>query len=89
MSGSKRTVRTEGSNKPTGGDANFLQVLLRLLYLNQVCTRRGGTRKHYACIGGGGGAYSVVARLSHLTIEHAPLSRRSAVPTPERDTSNS
>ena len=38
--------------------------------------------------GGGGGAYSFVACLCHLTIDHASLSRRSAVPTPNRDTSN-
>ena len=30
------------------------------------------------------GGYSFVARLSHLTIEHASLSRRSTVPTPTR-----
>ena len=35
-----------------------------------------------------GGAYSFVAGLSHLTIDHASLSRRSTVPTPSRDTSN-
>ena len=37
---------------------------------------------------GGGGAYSFVARLSNSTIDHAPLWRRSTVPTPNRDTSN-
>lgn len=26
MSGTKRSINTETSNKPTGGDANFLQV---------------------------------------------------------------
>ena len=36
----------------------------------------------------GGGAYSFVAYLSHLTIDHASLSRRSNVPTPVGDTSN-
>ena len=35
-----------------------------------------------------GGAYSFVACLGHLAIEHASLSRRSTVPTPNRDTSN-
>ena len=34
----------------------------------------------------GGGAYSFVACLSHSTIDHASLSRRSTVPTPNRDT---
>ena len=34
---------------------------------------------------GDGGAYSFVARLSHLTTDHASLSRRSIVPTPDRD----
>ena len=38
--------------------------------------------------GAGGGAYSFVACLSHLTIDNASLSRRSTVPTPDRDTSN-
>ena len=38
--------------------------------------------------GGGGRAYSFVACLNHLTIDHASLSRRSTVPTPDRDTSN-
>ena len=37
----------------------------------------------------GGGAHSFVACPSHLTIDHASLSRRSAVPPPNRDTSNS
>ena len=36
----------------------------------------------------GGGAYPFVACLSHLTIDHASLSRRDTVPTPNRDTSN-
>ena len=35
-----------------------------------------------------GGAYSFVACVGHLTISHASLSRRSTVPTPNRDTSN-
>ena len=34
------------------------------------------------------GAYSFIACLSHLIIDHASLSRRSTVPTPNRDTSN-
>ena len=38
--------------------------------------------------GRGGGAYSFVACLSNLTIDHESLSRRSIVPTPNRDTSN-
>ena len=37
---------------------------------------------------GGGGAYPFVACLSHMTIDHASLLRRSTVPTPNRDTSN-
>ena len=37
---------------------------------------------------GGEGAYSFVACLSHLTVDHASLSRRSTVPAPNRDTSN-
>ena len=41
--------------------------------------REGGER---------GGAYSFVACLSHLTIDHASLSRRSTGPTPNRHTSN-
>ena len=36
----------------------------------------------------GGGGYSFVACLDHLTFDHASLSRRSTVPTPNRDTSN-
>ena len=35
-----------------------------------------------------GGAYSFVACLGHLTIRHASLSRRTTVPTPNRDASN-
>ena len=39
--------------------------------------------------GGEGRGYSFVACLSHLTIDHACLSRRSNVPTPnDGDTSN-
>ena len=34
------------------------------------------------------GAYSFVACLSHLTIDHEPRSRWSTVPTRDRDTSN-
>ena len=41
---------------------------------------RGGGR------GRGGGAHSLVACLSRLTVDHAPLSRRSTVPTPLIDT---
>ena len=37
---------------------------------------------------GGGGAYSFIACLSHSTIDHESLSRRSTVLTPTRDTSN-
>ena len=35
-----------------------------------------------------GGAYSLVACLSHLATDHASFSRRAPVPTPNRDTSN-
>ena len=38
--------------------------------------------------GWGWGAYSFVACLCNLTIDHASLSRRSTVPTPSRDNSN-
>ena len=38
--------------------------------------------------GGGGGAYSFVACLNRLTIDHAFLWRRGTVPTPYRDTSD-
>ena len=36
---------------------------------------------------GGGRAHSLIACLSHLTIDHASLSRRSTVPARNRDTS--
>ena len=45
---------------------------------------KGGKRE-----GGRGGTYSFVACHSHLTIDHASLSRRRNVSTPNRDTSNS
>ena len=55
----------------------FLVIVITL----EVST---GTRQ-----GGEGGAYLLVACLSHLTIDHASLSRRSTVPTPiSGDTSN-
>ena len=38
--------------------------------------------------GRGGAGYSFVACPSHLTIDHASLSRRSTLPSPNRDTSN-
>ena len=38
--------------------------------------------------GAGGGTHLLLACLSHLTIDHASLSRRSTVPTPRGDTSN-
>ena len=51
--------------------------------------RRGTKNNKDAGEGSGGGmAYLFVACLSHLTIDHASLSRRSTVPTPNRDTSN-
>ena len=48
---------------------------------------------HCCCLGcgrggEGGGAYSFVACLRHLTIDHASLPRRSTAPTPNKDTSN-
>ena len=46
------------------------------LYYNQV---KGGR---------GGGAYAFGACLGHLTVDHAFISRRSTVPTSNRDTSN-
>ena len=49
-----------------------------------VCFRS----KHGAAGGGGGGGVLVVACLSHLTIDHESLLRRSTVPTPNRDNSN-
>ena len=50
----------------------------------------------HICVGGeagrgrgaGGGLISFVACLSHLTIDHAFLSKKGTVPTPNRDTSN-
>ena len=46
--------------------------------------------KHKTAAGGvgWGGWYSYFARLGYLTIDHASLSRRSTVPTPNRDASN-
>ena len=38
--------------------------------------------------GGNGGRTHFVACVSHLTVDHATLSRRSTVPAPNRDTSN-
>ncbi|CAN0488655.1 unnamed protein product, partial [Laminaria digitata] len=38
--------------------------------------------------GGGGGRTHLLLALSRLIIDRAPLSRRSTVPTPNRDTSN-
>ena len=38
---------------------------------------------------GVGGGTHLFARLTHLTTNHVLLSRRSSVPTPTRDTSNS
>ena len=35
------------------------------------------------CTDNGGGAYSFVACLSRMTIDHAPLARRRTVPTPK------
>ena len=51
---------------------------------------RVGRRRTERCGGEGcgGGGYSYVACLSHLTIYHASLSRRSAVPTPDTNTLN-
>ena len=37
---------------------------------------------------GDGDGYSFLACRGHLTIDHASLSRRSTVPTPDRDTCN-
>ena len=37
---------------------------------------------------GGGGRTRLLLTLSHLTLDHASLSRRSTVPTPNRDTAN-
>ena len=48
--------------------------------ITQATERGGGMLR--------GGVSSFVARLSHLSIDHASLSRRSTVPTPNRDTSN-
>ena len=50
--------------------------------------RRGKGRFVFVGGGAGGEAYSFVACLSRLTIDHVSLSRRSAVQTPHRDTSN-
>ena len=45
--------------------------------------------RHISSEGRGGGAYSFVSCLSHLTIDHSSsLSRRSTVPSPDRDISN-
>ena len=38
--------------------------------------------------GEGGGRTHLLLASSYLTIDHASLSRRSTVPTPNRDTSN-
>ena len=42
----------------------------------------------YGLQDGGGGVYSFVACVRHWIIDHASLSRRSTVPTPNRETSN-
>ena len=38
--------------------------------------------------GEGGGRTHLLLALGHLTVDHASLSRRDTVPTPDRDTSN-
>ena len=55
---------------------------------NRACRHQHRTRTGKEGKGVGGGAYSFVACLDNLTIGHAShFSRRSTVPTPNRDTS--
>ena len=69
-------VRGVASSRPSKSLKGF--GFLLFLMLSGVC----------ACVGGGGKAYSFAACPSHLTLDHASLSRRSTVPTPNRDTFN-
>ena len=52
------------------------------------CYEAGRPLEHRERCEAWGGEYSFVSCLSHLTIDHASLSRRSTIPTPNRDTSN-
>ena len=53
-----------------------------------MCKGRRQGREGCGDGGRGGGAYSFVACLGHVTNDHTSLSRRSTVPTPNRNTSN-
>ena len=51
-------------------------------------SEREGIKGWVGGYGRGGGGVLIIGWLSHLTIDYASLSRRSTVPTPNRDTSN-
>ena len=62
-----------------------------LRFLKKLCERRYGDQRRGSCaffLVLRGGAYPLVACLSHVIIDHASLSRRSTGPTPNRDISN-
>ena len=61
------------------------------LYLPSSIFTPGSEERGGVSSGGGRGRFvvgSFAAYLSHFTIDHASLSRRSVVPTPKADTSN-
>ena len=62
-------------------------LIARVVWYDNTTSEGARVEKSYS-EGGRGGAYSFVVCLSYMTIDHAPLSRRSNVPTPNRDTSN-
>ena len=57
------------------------------IVLHSIVPNRYLTHAMIVCVGGRG-TYSFVACLSHLTIDHASLSRRSIFYTSDRDTAN-
>ena len=75
------------SNSGTGeSDVCSSEGFTTVVAVSEAVLLEVSVRSH--AMTGGGGAYSFVACLSHLTIGHASLSRRSTAPTPNRDTSN-
>ena len=70
---SARRGATNADSKPSAPHSRTTTPPALLLLLGETRKRHGD--------GGGGGAYLFVARLSHFTIDHASLSRRSTVPT--------
>ena len=73
----RKVAELEASDPENAGFTKLRTDLEEVIRLTKGLVSQGHKNKEAPDRGGGGGAFSIVARVGHLTIDHASLSSRS------------